>query len=69
MICRVCRRQQSLNLTNNLRATHPIKYFCKQAFDEFGVCRNNFNEWYQVRRPELLGIELGIFHGDTPYNY
>ncbi|WP_193974571.1 hypothetical protein [Microcoleus sp. LEGE 07076] len=56
-------------MTNKLRATHRIKYFWKQAFDEFGVCGNNFNEWYQVRHPEIVDIELRIFHGDTPYNY
>ncbi|MCC3546391.1 MAG: hypothetical protein JGK07_07955 [Microcoleus sp. PH2017_24_DOB_U_A] len=59
--CRVCHPQPSLKLTNKLRATHRIKYLSKSAFDEFGVCGNNFNESYHVRRPEILGIELGIY--------
>ncbi|WP_293305365.1 hypothetical protein [Microcoleus sp. PH2017_22_RUC_O_B] len=59
--CRVCRRQLSLKFTNKLSATHLIKYLSKSAFDEFCVCGNNFNESYHVRRPEILGIELGIY--------
>jgi hypothetical protein len=28
----------------------------KQAFYQFGVCGNNFNQWYQVRRCEIVDI-------------